>query len=149
MGMTRAAPPLNKEATCHDAGLAGQVTAANTTGCGRTAHLRTVSSTATRLSLTLSPDKITTGGGLNVSVSGLAVTGAGEYRPRLRQRGEGPSYTTWAWTTPWSRRSGASLQDQFGWLALGMTGEPAQLDAAEAHLTGLGIEVYLVLGGNV
>lgn len=60
----------------------------NDTGKTRTAYLRTVSSSATRLSLTLSPDKVTTGGGLYVSVSGRAITGAGEYRAKLRLRSD-------------------------------------------------------------
>ncbi len=66
----------------------GKGRVANATGSTRTAYLRTVSSSATQLSLTLSPDKVTTGGGLYVSVSGRAITGAGEYRAKLRLRSD-------------------------------------------------------------
>ncbi len=40
----------------------------------------------------------------------------------------------------------ASIEDHFGWMVLEMTGEPEQLDAAEAYLTSLGIEVDPVAG---
>jgi L-aspartate semialdehyde sulfurtransferase ferredoxin len=43
----------------------------------------------------------------------------------------------------------ASIEDHFGWMVLEMTGEPAQLDAAEAYLASLGIEVDPVLGDIV
>ena len=35
----------------------------------------------------------------------------------------------------------AAIENHFGWMVLEMTGEPEQLDAAEAYLTSLGIEV--------
>ena len=35
----------------------------------------------------------------------------------------------------------ANIENHFGWMVLEMTGEPEQLDAAEAYLTSLGIEV--------
>ncbi len=43
----------------------------------------------------------------------------------------------------------ASIEDHFGWMVLEMTGEPDQLDAAEAYLTSLGIEVDPVIGDIV
>lgn len=62
---------------------------ANAAGSGRTAYLRSVSSSASDLTLTLSPDKLTTGGGLYVSVAGRWVSGAGEYRAKARLRSDG------------------------------------------------------------
>ena len=43
----------------------------------------------------------------------------------------------------------ASIEDHFGWMVLEMTGEPAQLDAGEAYLRSLGIEVDPILGDIV
>lgn len=60
----------------------------NAVGSSRTAYLRTVSSSSTRLSLSMSPDKVTTGGGLYVSVVGRSVAGVGEYRADLRLRSD-------------------------------------------------------------
>lgn len=65
----------------------GRIT--NAVGASRTAYLRSVSSAATQLSLSLSPDKVTTGGGLYVSVAGRAVQGQGEYRAKLVLRSDG------------------------------------------------------------
>jgi hypothetical protein len=39
--------------------------------------------------MTLSPDKLATGGGLYVTLAGRAVTGAGEYRADLKLRNDG------------------------------------------------------------
>jgi L-aspartate semialdehyde sulfurtransferase ferredoxin len=43
----------------------------------------------------------------------------------------------------------ASVEDHFGWMVLDMSGEPAQLDAAERYLVGLGIQVDQVPGDIV
>jgi ABC-type methionine transport system ATPase subunit len=40
----------------------------------------------------------------------------------------------------------ASIEDHFGWMVLELTGDPEQLDAAQAYLESLGIEVDPVLG---
>ncbi len=61
----------------------------HTAGSGRNAYLRAVNSASTRVVLTLSPDKVTTGSGLYVSTAGRAVTGAGEYRAKARLRSDG------------------------------------------------------------
>ncbi|MCU0263746.1 MAG: PKD domain-containing protein [Candidatus Nanopelagicales bacterium] len=60
----------------------------NAAASSRTAYLRSVSSSATQLALSLSPDKVTTGGGLYISVAGRAVVGQGEYRAKLRLRSD-------------------------------------------------------------
>ena len=43
----------------------------------------------------------------------------------------------------------ASIEDHFGWMVLDMTGDPDQLDAAEAYLRSLGIEVDPAMGDIV
>lgn len=58
-------------------------------GTERKAYLRALSSSSTDVVLTLSPDKVTTGGGLSVSVAGRAITGAGEYRADMKARSDG------------------------------------------------------------
>jgi PKD repeat protein len=58
----------------------------NAAGSGRNAYLRAVSSAATDLSMSLSSDKVTTGGGLYISVAGRSVLGQGEYRAKVRLR---------------------------------------------------------------
>lgn len=61
----------------------------NTTGATRTATLRSVSRTSTDLVMTLSPDKLTTGGGLYANGIGRWVSGGGEYRAKLVLRSDG------------------------------------------------------------
>lgn len=69
------------------AGGRGRITTAP--GSTRGAHLRAVSSAATDLRATMSPDKLATGGGLYVSVAARAVTGAGDYRAKYVLRSDG------------------------------------------------------------
>jgi PKD repeat protein len=69
-------------------GGAGRVTLA-TAGSGPDVSLPAVSSSRTDLVVTLSPDKVPTGGGAYVSVSGRRVAGAGEYRAKVQLRANG------------------------------------------------------------
>lgn len=67
----------------------GQGRLSNSAGGGRYATLRGVSSSATDMVVTLSPDKVTTGSGLYVNAVGRWVSGSGEYRAKLRLRSDG------------------------------------------------------------
>jgi hypothetical protein len=58
------------------------------TGTARSAYLRSVSSTLTDVALTITPDKVATGGGLQFSAAGRSVTGGGEYRAKLVLRND-------------------------------------------------------------
>jgi len=67
---------------------AGQGTISSPLAAGRYASLPGVSSDATDLALTLSVDKVTTGGGLYASITGRS-TSAGDYRAKVRFRPDG------------------------------------------------------------
>lgn len=43
----------------------------------------------------------------------------------------------------------AAIEDHIGWMVLEMTGKAEQLDAAEAYLRSLGVEVSPILGDIV
>jgi PKD repeat protein len=58
-------------------------------GSGRSAYLRSVSSTTTDLTFTMASNKVVTGSGLYVSALGRFVAGAGDYRAVARFRSDG------------------------------------------------------------
>jgi len=68
-------------------GASGVIT--STIGAGRTAYLRSVSSTTTDMVMSLASDKLNTGGGLTVSAVGRSIGGAGDYRSVVRFRSDG------------------------------------------------------------
>ncbi len=61
----------------------------STPASSRVAQLRDVASTETLVDATISPDKVTTGGGLYVNVAGRRVSTGAEYRAKLRLRSDG------------------------------------------------------------
>lgn len=66
----------------------------NPTGGGRQVMLPAVSATSTDTTLNLALDKVTTGSGLYLSLIGRSVSGAGEYRAKIKYRADGrPSVT--------------------------------------------------------
>jgi PKD repeat protein len=69
-------------------GGAGRVTLA-AAGAGPDVSLPAVSSSRTDLSVSVSPDKVITGSGLYVAVSGRRVAGVGEYRAKVQLRSTG------------------------------------------------------------
>ncbi|MFZ1287810.1 MAG: PKD domain-containing protein [Candidatus Phosphoribacter sp.] len=87
---------------------AGRGLASHAAGRGVKAYLRSVSSAATDLTVTLSPDKVPGGSGLYVSVLGRSIVGAGDYTAKVRLQSNGT-----ATITP-TRLSATGVETTFG-----------------------------------